>query len=84
MTPKTEYEIRVTRCHVLPKGEPLFSEMAATVEIVDEAGGEYVLVKQQSTRPDSGEQTIAIERDEWPPLRDTIDRMIAECRKETP
>lgn len=80
MTPKTEHELRVTRCHVMPKGDPLFSERASTVEIVDEAGGEFVRVTQQGDQT----QTITIEPTEWPALRDTIERMIAECRPEKP
>ncbi len=80
----TEYETRVTRVHVMPKGQPLFSEMAATVEIVDDAGGEYVRVTQQAAERGDQTQMITIEPTEWPVLRDTIERMISECRPEKP
>lgn len=64
---------RVTRLHVLPEGEPLFSEQTFTVEIDDEAGGEFVVVS------DSAEK-IRIDAKEWPALREAIDRMVKECR----
>lgn len=73
-----EYETRTTSVMVMPSGEPLFSEMATTVSVVDEDGGEYVEVLQNG-RADLGK--IAIEPSEWKMLRAAIDRMIAECRK---
>lgn len=74
-----KYETRVTALVVLPVGQPTFSEMATTVEIADEAAGEFVEVKQRG-RIDIGK--IQINPEEWPALRAAIDRMIAECRFE--
>ncbi len=74
-----KYETRVTALVVLPVGQPTFSEMATTVEIADEAAGEFVEVKQRG-RIDIGK--IQINPEEWPALRDAIDRLIAECRSE--
>ncbi len=71
------YETRVTQMFVLPKTEPIFSEMATQVSIVDEAAGEYVEVKQTG-RTDLGK--IAIDPEEWPMLKCAIDTLIAECR----
>jgi len=73
----TEYETRTLSVIVVAKGEPIFSEMATRVEIVDEAGGEYVEVSQHG-RPDLGK--ISINPEEWPMLRDAIDSMVAQCR----
>lgn len=75
---KYEYETRTTSVLVLPIGQPFFSEMATTVSIADEAGGEYVEVSQAG-RADLGK--IAIEPNEWPMMRAAIDKMIAECRE---
>ena len=72
-----KYETRVTALVVLPVGQPTFSEMATTVGIVDEAAGEFVEVAQHG-RVDIGK--ITINPEEWPALREAIDRMIAECR----
>lgn len=64
---------RVTRLHVLPKGEPMFSERAFTVEIDDEAGGEFVVVSDC-------EGKIRLNAEEWPALRRAINQMVKECR----
>lgn len=72
-----EYETRVTRVHVLPKGDQLFSELATIVEIDDESGGEFVIVRQQD-----GHEThpcIRINPDEWAAIRDAIDTAIGQC-----
>lgn len=71
------YETRVTQMTIVPIGNPLFSEEATEVTIVDEAGGEYVEVCQ-SGRVDLGK--IAISPEEWPFLRDAITSMIDQCR----
>ena len=72
-----EYETRTITLMVVPAGESIFSEMATTVSIVDEAAGEFVEVSQ-SGRQDLGK--IAISPEEWPTLRDAIDSLIACCR----
>lgn len=70
-------KIRVTRLVVVPDGQPLFSEMATSVEIDDECGGEFVVV-EQTGHPDLGK--IQITPEEWPALRTAINRMVHECR----
>jgi len=72
-----DYEIRTTKLVVSPKGEEVYSEMCTFVELTDEAAGEFVMVSQ-SGRTDIGK--IAISPEEWPALRDAINRMIAQCR----
>ena len=68
---------RVTRVVLVPEGEPLFSEMATTVQIEDEAAGEFVEVSQHGA-PELG--TIQISPEEWPALRQAINRLVRECR----
>jgi len=75
----TTYEIRTTSMTVAPVGQATYSEMATTVEIADEAAGEFVEVKQRG-RVDIGK--IQINPEEWPSLREAIDRMIKACRKD--
>jgi len=73
-----KYETRVIKIAVIPKGEPIFNENVTTVEIVDEAAGEFLEVRQLG---DSGEEgQIKIDPTEWPDLRAAIERMIKECR----
>ncbi len=74
-----KYITRKTQITVLPEGEPLFSEMATTVSITDEAGGEYVEVEQEGKLVGK----IRINPEEWPALRAVIDSMIADCKDET-
>lgn len=70
---------RCTNWIVVPEGEPIFSEMATHISIEDEACGEYVRVTQYGAK---AKCEININPEEWPILRDAIDSMIAECRKE--
>lgn len=72
-----KYETRVTKLVVLPVGQATYSEMATEIEICDEDAGEFVEVAQYG-RIDIGK--IQINPEEWPALRDAIDRLIAECR----
>ena len=69
---------RVTRLNVLPEGEPIFSEQAFTVEIEDEAGGEFIVVRSNDRACLDG--NIRLNPEEWPALREAIDRMVKECR----
>ena len=71
------YETRTIGMIVMPKGQPLYSEQATEVRIVDDSGGEFVEVCQ-SGRVDLGK--IAITSEEWPALRATITTMLEACR----
>jgi len=66
--------VRVIEKIVVPKGEPIFSERATTIRIVDEATGEFLKVVQDYDDMEAG--TICIDRDEWPLIKKTIDEMI--------
>ena len=68
-----KYETRTITLMVLPVQDRIFSELATTVSIVDEAAGEHVEICQNMAR-------IAIDVEEWPTLRDAIDSLIACCR----
>lgn len=76
-----EYETRIVRLLVAPKADPIFSELATTITIEDEAAGEYVEVEQEGGSTDlAGRRVILITPEEWPLLREAIDRMIGACR----
>ena len=74
-----DFEMRVTAVTVCKKGEPIFSDYATRVEIVDEAAGEFVEVSQAGRE---GGGKIAVASNEWPALRDAIDELIAACREQ--
>ncbi len=71
------YITRPIKWIVLPEGEPVFCEQATTIEITDEAGGEFVTVSQQRDEPNA--QTIKIDRDDWPLIRNAIEDAMSMC-----
>lgn len=72
------YETRIIKITVVPKGEHMYSDRATDITIVDEAGGEFIEVEQHL----DGYGKIAINPEEWPVLREAIDKMSKECREE--
>lgn len=74
----TTHETRILSVGVLPKGQPIFSELACIIGIDDEAAGEFVWMRQNTdgVRPDR----VAIDVGEWAVLRDAIEFMVGECR----
>lgn len=73
----TDYKIRTTQIMVHPaENDTILSEMATRVSIDDEGGGEFVKAEQTNTG------SILINPDEWPAIREAIDRMVSECRSE--
>ena len=74
----SNYETRITKITIVPKGEPLFSETVTDISIDDEAAGEFVVIRQ-SASTENGK--IAISPEEWPAIRDAVERMIKECRE---
>ena len=73
-----KYETRTLKMGVCVKGEALFHESMTEIEIVDEAGGEFLKIIQCPDEKDT--QEILIDPTEWPALRAAIDKMIKECR----
>ena len=76
------YSVRVTRLSVLPPKEPLFSEQCTHISIFDEGAGEYLVIEQQSGSADVKEQTIMVTPEEWPALRQAVERLLAEIHTE--
>lgn len=74
-------ETRTLSVIVLPDNARIFDEKATVISIEDEAAGEYVKVHQCHDATEDG--TILIDPNEWPAIRDAIERMIGQCRKET-
>ena len=56
----------------------MMMEEGFSIEISnEEAGGEYIVVSQDSI---PGRGNVAINPEEWPDIRDAIERMMKECR----
>jgi len=69
-----KYITRKLSVIVLPEGEPIYSERGTIVEIMDEAAGEFLAVKQCGIDNDRGE--IRISPEEWPEIKEAIDLML--------
>tara|TARA_R110000824_G_scaffold526_9_gene3374 strand:+ start:620 stop:856 length:237 start_codon:yes stop_codon:yes gene_type:complete len=73
-----EPEVRTLKVAIVPHGEPIFHESVTSIEIVDEAGGEYLKVAQLNDEIEPG--VILIDPVQWSILKNTIDDMIDQCR----
>ena len=67
------YETRTTKMIVGVKGEPIFDDRVTKIEIVDEAGGEFLEVSQEDGK-------LCFNEKEWPHVRDAVDNMFKLCR----
>lgn len=74
----TPYTTRPIAWIVGPPDKPMFDEQMTRIELEDEAGGEYVVIRQDTSG--NGEQRIAVEASDWPAIRAAIDAALAECR----
>ena len=74
--PAPALEERVTRIHLARPGESLYADLGFVLELDDEGGGEYVVVRAQ----EEGDGVVRIDPGEWPALRATIDYLIQTCR----
>jgi hypothetical protein len=71
-------KIRITQLTVVPDGKPIFDESATQVEITDEGGGEFLIIRQTGVVGRQNE--IRLDDDEWPTIREAIERMIDEVK----
>lgn len=74
----TDYIASTLAVIVKKRGEAMFHESATRIEIDDEGAGEFVRVSQCR---DEGDNSIAIDIEEWPVIRKAIDEMIGQCRR---
>jgi len=74
-----KYDVRITQIAVMPKLQPVFSEMTTLIAIDDEAAGEFVKVTQEGGHIKVA-KSITIDTDEWPVIRDAIEFMVGQCR----
>ena len=65
---------RITRVTIVKEGDPLFSEYGYTIEIEDEAAGEYIKIR------DHREGELSINPEEWQALRAAINKIVKLCK----
>ena len=75
-----KYTSRITQITVLPVGDPIFSEGATVISIVDQAAGEYIKVMQQADTTIEMNQTVIFEPDEWEEVKGVIDQMFKDIK----
>ena len=75
-----KYIARVTKMTIAPENEAIFHELATSIEICDEAAGEFLEIHQCNN--DSKNGTVAINPDEWPIIREVIQTMLESLRKD--
>lgn len=75
-----KYTSRITQSTVMPVGEPIFSLRATIVSIEDDAGGEFITVKQQMDNTSETDQTVAFDPDEWEEVKGVIDQMFKDIK----
>lgn len=75
-----KYTSRITQITVLPVGEAIFSEKATIVSIDDEAGGEFITVKQQMDYVSERNQTVGFDPEEWEEVKGVIDQMFKDIK----
>jgi len=62
---------------VLPEGEPIFSEHGTTIEIIDEAAGEFLEINQNRI----GETRVTVDESNWPEIKQAIDEAFKEIER---
>jgi len=67
-----EIETLVAKLIVKPKTKSIYSDLATEISIEDEGAGCFVKVVQCLDNT----QTIQIDPEEWPAIKDAIERMI--------
>jgi len=67
------YETRTTKMIVGVKGEQIFDDSVTEIEIVDEAGGEFLEIRQEGDK-------LRFDAEEWPHVRDAVEKMFKLCR----
>lgn len=60
---------------IVPDGEPIFSERATRIEIVDDAAGEFIRITQDNPNQTDG---VNFDVEEWQRISSTISNAINE------
>ena len=66
---------QVTQITIAPDGEPLFSENAFTVSIIDEGAGGFLRIVSVNDG-----DTLNLDVHEWVALRKAVNKMAKKCR----
>lgn len=67
------YQTRATRLTVNKAGEPIYSEHATHIEIVDESGGEFLILSQCNGHGQDGQRIAIDPGEEWEAIKAAVD-----------
>ena len=70
---------RITRMHIIPEGEPIYTEKGYSVEIDDEAGGEFVILKDGSIATES--VGVRIDPADWIEVRAAVNDLMDQIKR---
>ncbi len=73
------YKTRPVKMMIHREADGILSEMSTFIEVADEGAGEFLVIFQENNHSEKGK--VGIEAEEWPVIRDTIEKMLKECRK---
>jgi hypothetical protein len=73
-----EYETITKALIVKRKGAAIFDVSVTEVDIDDETGGPFVVVRQHPNHKDT--QEIRIGEEDWPAIRRAVESMMIVCR----
>lgn len=65
-----------------PEGETIYSDRATHIEIEDEGGGEFIAITQFYDSEKASR--LVIDKDEWPHIRNAVDKLMEVVRDENP
>lgn len=70
-----KYISRVLEMIVCRQGDPIYGELVTKIKIDDEAAGEFIKIIQERGG-EKERQEIEIDREEWPIIRDVINKLV--------
>jgi len=71
------YETRTVKIVVCPANKPLYDIECTYIEIIDEAGGEFIAISQER---DDSYKDVRITPEEWNVIQKAVNDMIKQCR----
>ena len=69
---------RPMKWELYPEKQTRFSDFVTTIEITDEAAGEFIVIRQPHHLNNEG---LAIEQGEWQAFKDAVDHVFGEIEK---
>lgn len=76
------YHTVTTTVTVKPTEESIFSELSTEITLLDEGAGMFLKVTQAGKINPPGDNSVCINPDEWPYIKDAIELMLEVIKRE--